>query len=75
MQRFDGVEFPPDTVSVVPDLHLAETELSRLQQDLKGQSIQDFLLSNKNEPVPEQRLSFPTFRQTSISEFDGTCIL
>ena len=75
LQTFDGVASPPDTVSVVPDLHLAETELFRLQQDLKGQSVQDFLLSNENELVPEQRLSFLTFRQTPISEFDETCIL
>lgn len=61
LQTFDGVVSPPDTVSVVPDLHLAETELFRLQQNLKGQSVQDFLSSNENELVPEQRLSFPTF--------------
>lgn len=75
LQTFGGVGSPPDTVSVVLDLNLAETELSRLQQDLKRQYIQNFLSSNENKPVPEQRLSFPIFRQTPISEFDGTCTL
>ncbi len=73
-QAFDSFK-APDTVSVVPNLHLAETELSQLQQDLDRFSIQNFLLSNQQEPNFEQRLSLPTFRQTPFLEFDGTCIL
>ncbi len=74
LQAFDGFK-APDTVSVVPDLHLAETELSQLQQDLDGLSIENFLLSNQQEPNSEQRLSLLIFRQTPISKFDDTFIL
>lgn len=59
----------------MPDLHPTETEFSRLQQDLNGVSSNTSLSSHQQGPNSEQRLSLPTFRQTPISEFDGTCIL
>ena len=53
LQTFDDSESLPDTISVVPNLHLAETKLSQLQQYLKGQCIESFLSSNENEPIFE----------------------